>query len=373
MTSRPRAVRASRARGCVRSGCPHGFTLVELLVVIAIIATLIGLLLPAVQSARETARRTKCSANLRQWGLALLNFHNARGRFPPGGINGWTINPDSYSNLAPFRNDHGNWVVRVLPFTEEQAIYDEIPTRLLVDAPNPLGPVTNDPINQQWITVIRGGRPPPLLGTGRCPSDGYKAGRPFFNYMGVLGPACIPSGCGGGSSEPFPCDLDEYNIRIPFIDAGMCMATDQACKANRPPLLGMFSRLGYHRVRLKDVADGTSKTLLVGESLVGESGHMNDIAEIRGFWAGMDSGAAHGNTIPPINWHIEVDNAVCANPRQHNRFNYHVSMGFRSNHPGGANFVFVDGSVLFLSENIDFFAFQLLGSKADGRAIDTRF
>src|SRR5687767_735473 len=164
-----------------------GFTLVELLVVIAIIGILVALLLPAAQAAREAARRSQCSNNLKQLGLGLLNFHDTFGRFPPGGENGWTRNKDHsrtkesdmfvYPDINAWSDNRGTWIVRVLPFIEEGSIHEQIPDLA----------TTRAPINR-WLPKI--GFAPPLLSILRCPSDDFEPNLPHSNYTGNMGPTC---------------------------------------------------------------------------------------------------------------------------------------------------------------------------------------
>lgn len=340
----------------------RAFTLVELLVVIAIIGILVALLLPAVQAAREAARRSQCVNHLKQYGLALHNYHDARKQFPPGGVIGWTLDPvrfDAPNNTSSgeWLNDHGNWICRVLPYLEEQALADSMPD---LDDPDLV-----DPINTIWLSQFEGSIPPPLS-MGRCPSDGFAASEPFLNYSGSTGPMTIPSTC-GARGQVFDLNLDSMGITVPFIDAGLC-SDPKLC-----PLTGMFNRIGFHKVSLKKVTDGTTNTLLLGETLVERSAHTLDIARIRGYWAGHDTGAAHAGTIPSINWPVDPAVDSCSKGAQFYRYNYHVAMGFESNHPGGANFTLVDGSVRFINDSVDFRTFQLLGTKNDGLVISTDF
>lgn len=337
----------------------QAFTLVELLVVIAIIGVLVGLLLPAVQAAREAARRSQCVNHLKQYGIALHSFHNSRQRFPRGGTIGWTLNPtDKWQDAGQnWGDDHGNWICRILPYIEEQALADSLPD--LED------PSLIDPINTIWIPQFGGGVPP-RLAIGRCPSDGFGTSEPFLNYSASTGPTTIPSQCGSGG-QVFDLNLDSLGVTVPFIDAGLC-DDKKTC-----PLTGMFSRVGIHKVAMKNVSDGTSNTLMVGETLVEQSSHSFDIAKIRGYWAGQDTGASHAGTIPSINWPVDPSISSCNQGAQFYRGNFHVAMGFESNHPGGANFTMVDGSVRFINENVDFRSFQLLGTKDDGLIIQTDY
>lgn len=354
-----------------------GFTLVELLVVIAIIGVLVALLLPAVQAAREAARRAQCMSNERQFALALQNYHSARNEFPRGGYVGWTFNPQKFKGShqsAEWLDDHGSWVTRILPYIEQQAIASQLPN---LDDPTKIDPIG------VWVTTTRNGEPPPALPTGRCPSDGFITGEPFFNYSGNTGPLILPSNC-GGAGQAFSSQLDSYGIKVPFIDAGFCPGSPGG-DAEACPLTGVFARLGYHKVAIKNISDGTSNTLLLGETIVNQSAHTLDNA--RGvdvasgakygpgkFWAGNDTGAAHAGTLQTMNWPVNADATKCSEgPAQFFRANFNVTMGFESYHPGGAVFAFADAAVRFLPDGIDHTVFQFIGAKDDGQTISTTF
>ena len=338
------------------------FTLVELLVVIAIIGVLVALLLPAIQAARESARKSKCVNNLRQFGVALHDFHGAAGHFPRGGINGWSLDHNKYTGDAfkGWTDDHGSWVVRILPYIEQQTIFDTMPDLLDPDLVNPIG---------TWAISVNDGAPPPPIPIGRCASDDFGFTEPFFNYSGCTGPIAVSAIC-GANGQAFDLDLNSMGIDIPWVDAGFCALADEGGSLDACPETGMFSRVGYRKISIRHVTDGTSNTLFVGETLVGKSAHSFDIAQLTNkYWAGNDTGTAHAGTIPPINWPILEEASTCGAAKFW-RQNYHVTMGFESNHPGGANFLKVDSSVAFLSDAIDFKAYQLLGTKDDGQVID---
>jgi prepilin-type N-terminal cleavage/methylation domain-containing protein/prepilin-type processing-associated H-X9-DG protein len=314
-----------------------GFTLLELLVVIAIIGTLIGLLLPAVQKVREAASRMQCQNNLKQFGLACQTYHDTNGKLPPGSL----FLPGSDWSNVDWSANKGTWLIYTLPYIEEDNLYNAIPN---LHTPH------FDSIGAAVAAKIL---PKALPAKLRCPSDGYQYDGPYSNYVGSLGPQCVDDKCGFTPfaqycNEPAwgwgPSDEDEpsaFNVR------------------------GMFSRFSY-AVRLKECKDGTSQTLLLGESLPSTNAHMQ-------FGWYTSYGSQLCTTIIPINYPIsETDSSWCgsngAGP-DHSMTNNNISWGFRSRHTGGANFTFVDGSVHFLSQSIDHKTFQLLGCKSDGQVV----
>ncbi|MEX2172110.1 MAG: DUF1559 domain-containing protein [Pirellulales bacterium] len=333
----------------------RGFTLVELLVVIAIIGILVALLLPAVQAAREAARRSQCQNNIKQIGLGLVNFHDVYGHFPVGGEVGFTR--DQSNRYVPgglpgngsggFANVHQSWMAWILPFVEEQAVADQIPPD------NTTAPI------MVWV-MSRPDQLIPVIGLFRCPSDDYERDLPHSNYTGSMGPTCISSGF---------CSFNQFACESPYwentsIDHGL----PDSCGPGKPcPLHGMFTRWGAIRVKLKEVTDGTSKTIMVGEKRPAYEGHSAVVARAPsvGWWAGTNSGYAFGNTIVPINFAINPDQTNCTPPNFH-KSNYNTSAGFSSHHTGGALFVLVDGSVQFINESIDQLTLNLVGHKSDG-------
>ena len=281
----------------------RGFTLVELLVVIAIIGVLIALLLPAVQQAREAARRMSCTNNLKQIALAMHNYHDTYLTFPSGCM--------ATSNNAdpPSGPQMWGWGVLILPQIEQNNLYDSLSpnTRRLVD-------VLNDTTDRVLVQ-----RP---IAAYRCPSDTTKdtlQGTP--QTMDFDGTAGVGTNFFGGTSN--------------YIGAGAFAATDLIDRPSGPFFRN--SETGF-----KDMADGASNTFLVGE---------RDYECSAGTWAGVrnDGGPGPRGTnyvmgrvsIPLNNFTNPTGNNGCCE-------------GFSSPHPGGALFAYGDGRVAFVSENIDF-------------------
>ena len=309
-----------------------GFTLIELLVVIAIIGVLVGLLLPAVQQARESARRTACNNNLKQLGLALHSHVDAKKAFPVGmnnTVNGW----GGDGAIQPY--GRGGWFPLVLPYCEETALYDEWWNR--VSANPPQNGFLSFP---RRTTVVNG---------FRCASD------PNNGTIGLNGFKGNYALCGGGYA---------WGAANTLVDA------------NGDAPTGIFYPVGSKQLigcKLKEITDGLSKTIMASEIalvLDSEGTSLGSGYDMRGlYWNN-----AHMNTLavtarPPnasagdiISWGCRnADFAPCAGTATSGSM-----MTPRSRHPGGAHCLLADGSVSFVTDTINTITFQQLGTKAGG-------
>jgi prepilin-type N-terminal cleavage/methylation domain-containing protein/prepilin-type processing-associated H-X9-DG protein len=307
----------------------RGFTLIELLVVIAIIGVLIALLVPAVQKVREAANRMKCSNNLKNIGIALHHYHDIFGLLPPGGH----FLPEGWTN-GWWDGDKGSWLVYTLPYLEQDNIWKSVANLTVPDY---------DSIGNSLA-----GRSP--LPYGRCPSDDYNKTAPVSNYVGSLGPQCAIG----------PCGFDPYQIYCNQPSWGYTTSPDHGNTYDLSQLRGVFNRIGA-QVNFAAVRDGLSQTIFVGESLPGEHDHLR----FGNNWAYYNGGQSHCTTIIPINY--RSDSPDWCSPVDRSVSNWNVSWGFKSRHPQGANFLFGDGSVHFLKQNIDHRTYQLLGCRNDGQ------
>lgn len=336
---------------CRRSWRKRGFTLIELLVVIAIIAILVALLLPAVQQAREAARRSQCKNNLKQYGLALANYHDAYNMFPIGG-----------QNWAP---PNIGWQARILPFIDQAALYNTMNLNTFSGNPIDNGNAYQD-LAQDQMAMWSHSMPVQF-----CPSDNHPFQSPRWVGWGTQ-PNINFSGptdanyCGSLGSQRTPSASSNCQ---PFLQFANPIYVDHGNTLDRNQLSGMFTRLGAS-VRIGDVTDGSSNTIFVGEMLPPCNDHSSSSGN--GQWAYNGDNNAHASTLVPINtfttcpWALpmQITNTACTNPN-----NWNLSWGFRSMHVGGAQFLFVDGSVQFISQNINYNTYQYLGGRADGNVI----
>jgi prepilin-type N-terminal cleavage/methylation domain-containing protein/prepilin-type processing-associated H-X9-DG protein len=321
----------------------RGFTLVELLVVIAIIGILVALLLPAVQAAREAARRTSCSNNLKNIGLAALSYHDVHKHFP---ISWGAAFPDESLKDQP----GVGWILETLPQLEEQPLYDQFKAGGAWEgnftdgaARRPTKPGFGLASFKNGISV------PALMATQltvlQCPSDSSvrELSQDQFqwkfvsvattSYKGVLDDTFLGQAFGGTWSNDIPT---EYRSGI-YEEPPPPYGSDRDCH-NNLRCRGIFFRHSNERpVKISSVTDGTSHTYMIGEDVPAYNQHS------AAFYANGDWCSCNF----PLNYLINVD------PGSLNLDFWWEQQGFRSRHPGGAQFCLADGSVRFVSENVD--------------------
>ena len=317
------------------------FTLVELLVVIAIIGILIALLLPAIQAARESARRTQCVNNLKQVALALQNHHDVRKRLPFR----------TGKKALPGFPAYTNWMVYILPYLEEEQLFDERNFKKSgVDNVTP-GPTGRT--NLMVATTVL----PGLI----CPSnpDAFVPLKAFINFFGTHAyrePVGQTSYAGSVGDIKTSTDANR---------SGTGYGTAPDSKSDYPSKGGTTA--GSNRgvigsewaAQFKDITDGLSQTIFVGE--------VDPIPLEFGNWA-IESFAS---TAWPINTRVlpqgpHNSSSPDAGEMRRDTATFNT---FRSTHPRGAHFSFGDGSVHFLSDEINFVAYQALSSRKGGETI----
>lgn len=301
-----------------RSVFAAGFTLVELLVVIAIIGILIALLLPAVQAAREAARRSQCTNHLKQIGLALANYESSFKVYPPGRVGCDSDGPGA--KVLVYQRTGTSGFVMLLPSVEQQALYDKF------DFSNGPWPADTSNWNAGGNIDVIAQRVPTYL----CPSDNSEPTKNFSNNVAATGNYAFVTGTRGPS------------LRL-----------DNLVKYDNT---GIFYYLKAHRIA--DVLDGLTNTMFVGEVIEPHTGPSSNI------WS---YASVHTNcqrsTENPIN--TSPGEGVVYTSGTWGR----VNGAFASRHPGGANFVFGDGHVSFLSETIDLESYRALSTRAGNETI----
>ncbi|MES2793661.1 MAG: DUF1559 domain-containing protein [Planctomycetota bacterium] len=318
----------------------RGFTLIELLVVIAIIAVLIALLLPAVQQAREAARRTQCNNNLKQTGLALHNYHDTYNVFPPGSA-GALVGEYGYS-----------FWVGILPYVDQANAYNRLSTL----GAN-FGNVGNDPTNG---AVLNGVVPPHMV----CPSS------------------ALPSRYVGGE--------------VPYCPAGIALVTYVGIMGNvdlqtsNNVLYGTSSSAGIlhagSKVNFRDITDGSSNTIVVGEQSDFSSDRQDILRSGPKYGAWLGANALNYPGVDNMKWPVTGSGSACFNVSAvRYAVNYKPNsataisangMNFagennpiQSAHAGGAFVLLADGHTKFLSESLNLQTLKDLAAKSDGNVL----
>lgn len=289
----------------------RGFTLVELLVAIAVISLLIALLLPAVQAAREAARRMLCKNNLKQLALALHTYHDAHGVFP------LNYGQGPYSD----ENTGTSWLQQILPFVDQANLYGKI------QFGRPLSDPANSGVAQTTVPLFL------------CPSDAGNTGRMGFrsNVPGMWGvqnyKACAGSNWNWGLFSP-AMSASGRNANNPD---GLDHGNGLICRGgDTPPTTS----------RLADVRDGTSHTFALGETVPERCRHT--------WWYWFNATTA--TCAIPLNYKKEPD------LQTQNEGDWWHNYSFLSRHSGGANFALVDGSVRYVSDSISRDVYRALGT-----------
>ena len=297
----------------------RGFTLIELLVVIAIIAVLVALLLPAVQQAREAARRTQCKNNLKQIGLAMHNYHDQFNTFPPGYI---SVDPAT-GQMRPTTGGSGaGWAMMLLPQIDQAPLYNRLNLNLPITAP------VNAPLIKTTISAYTCPTDTAPARTWQIPQDGspntFLAELATANYVAAFGTVSLD-------------DCENPIGTAPVSAQGQCVGNGAV----------------YHNsnTRMRDFIDGTSSTCLVGERKT-----RPDL----GWWSTWAGMVADGE---------ETGQRILGS--MDHRPNHPATHfdDFSSHHVGGTQFLMADGHVRFMSENIDTALYQALGTLRGGEVV----
>ncbi len=354
----------------IRRKNESAFTLVELLVVIAIIGLLIGMLLPAVQAAREAARRMSCGNNLKQLGLALQNYHTARSQFPAGYLSAPTsdgkeprdanIDPDTW-DAAP----GWGWSAQLLPYLEQGNV------AAVIDQAQPIWhPKHAEAINstfELFLCPSVSGDTDPFVVTDDPGNpiviDGREITVGRSHYVASHGQESCWGECGASrTGEVFTNIYDSSTERV-VIDGDVSRVAD-----------GPFYR--NSKTRMRDITDGASNSIFLGE-------HSSALSEKT--WVGVIPGAfTHPNFASPENGadaaatltlvhagpsggELDITGFPIIHPI--NFPTYHVGQMY-AEHPGGGQVAMGDGSVRFISEDINLILFAELSSIAEGEVIE---
>jgi prepilin-type N-terminal cleavage/methylation domain-containing protein/prepilin-type processing-associated H-X9-DG protein len=363
-------------RSVRRIGSRRGFTLIELLVVIAIIAVLIALLLPAVQAAREAARRAQCTNNLKQLGLAIHNYIDRCNLFVPAISS--QVAGDGWAWDAGL-----SWRAMILPELEQTPLYNSFNMMMKEDSATAA---------QAWATAWY-----TRVGAFACPSDGNNTGFTPYGALGTYSVMTPPSPPGTTSAGLVP--TTNYNMSFGDNYAVLPLGCTNPWETKPPFTMGVPRRgfdgfwgtsnmttyglgglsivdqgtmRGFSDYRttgtasVQSVTDGMSNTILIGEVLPAQDSNN----EMYGH-----TGLASGTTIP-INLYTGQYNSgpnPCGGFGTCNfacRESY-SARGFKSLHPGGANFTFADGHVQFLKASINPATYNALGSRAGGEVVSS--
>jgi prepilin-type N-terminal cleavage/methylation domain-containing protein/prepilin-type processing-associated H-X9-DG protein len=366
----------------------RGFTLIELLVVIAIIAVLIALLLPAVQAAREAARRSQCTNNMKQIGLAMHNYHTGNGSFPPGGsATGTYVGSTYYSTW-------GTWSAQalMLGYLEQSTLYNAANFSWVVGFSNGF------PINVTVSTSI--------VNVFICPSDGispmpinkvyplaanlscWQWTGETNNYMASLGTTTAYGGLNSDTTGPFTQGGRTYGVQnitdgtsntIAFGESLVGDASIQTVKWRDGPAFSAKGAVG-NGWGVNDISSAPGSALYnnvitdlngCALGLLNQNTATSGTVNQKGFrWSQCDGGFGMFNTVVPptsTQWPF----AWCKYGQGNSNASDGEYQNATSNHPGGANFLFCDGSVRFIKSSIALITYWKIGTRADGDIVSS--
>ncbi|MBT5018635.1 MAG: DUF1559 domain-containing protein [Planctomicrobium sp.] len=330
----------------------RGFTLIELLVVIAIIAILIALLLPAVQQAREAARRSQCKNNLKQIGLALHNYHDISGQFPPGVINSGDSGAAGANRPYDCALNHTGWTM-LLPMLDQAPLYNQFdpnePSSISAENGIPLCGTGDYQKNQNILGKLN---LPALL----CPSDTVDGpttyGHSQTHYQ-------RPAPGVGVSNYIFASGYDGggYTQWTRYGNTNLTLIDGRTIKRR-----GTFG--GNRSAKFRDMRDGTSNIMVIGES---RSQRLSLAYTPNAFWYSRTAifGRAISNTTGNHDKYCINCDSQWASWGGANRV-YPYAWVFSSSHEGGMQGLMGDGSVRFISENIDANTWQIINAINSG-------
>jgi prepilin-type N-terminal cleavage/methylation domain-containing protein len=373
----------------------RGFTLVELLVVIAIIGVLVALLLPAIQAAREAARRTTCINQLRQMGIALQNHVDSRGVFPTGGnnpnpvISNYTTGSLTNPGQPNGPNEQGlGAFYQLLPYLEQNAVAgivtqgqlqsSVIPLYNCPSRRSPASAATNNASTAPILTDYATAQP----ATEPCGSTPYNPLQLWpFSPAQRVSMAIRSYWCGAGGPGSWgndPNTSSHYGgviVRTPYrvtgcVPASACSPASATAAARGQHVPGFFKA-----IKPGQIVDGLSNTLVIGEKLVRvdlyEGGGVSDD---KGWADGWDPDTVRFTGIPPLS---DADQGTCFSSTATieatciGQGGSVPAMFFGSAHSGGINTVFADASAHFISFDIDYQVFNALGTRAGEEVVDT--
>lgn len=317
-----------------------GFTLVELLVVIAIIGVLIALLLPAVQSAREAARRTQCQNSLRQVALGAYNHVDIHGFFPSGG---WSWRWYADPNQGYGRSQPGGWAYSILPFIEEQAVRD-------------LGAGETNPARLETMMKTAAATPIPSFNCpSRRPPVPYPYARTDLGSLAGNMPNCRPGDCQIARSDYAACS-GNINAIDPNGPSSLTSWKSFDWPHSKDKSNGFQSGVVYQgsEVKLRQIIDGTTKTILFGERYINSDRYVDGLAsnDDQGMYIGYDF-----DTIAYTGDTFEVYQPTQDTPGV-NLWYY-----FGSTHPGVFYIAHCDASVQSIPYDIDETVWKAMGSR----------